>query len=74
MSEKNCPICGEEKVASCRCPRCDSACKNGHSWHTCVVHGVTVIGKSDHALPTWTCTCGRGDEGENKTGVRKREI
>lgn len=55
-----CPQCGEKAVISCRCPRCDSSCKNGHSWHTCVKHGKKVMGQSDHSTNTFTCTCGAG--------------
>lgn len=55
-----CPICQEKAVTTCRCFRGDSTCKNGHSWHRCTVHHVTVIGDSDHSIDTMKCTCGRG--------------
>lgn len=54
---KFCPICNERAVLSCKCPRADSKCKNGHEWHICTVHGKVVLGRSDHSLATFTCTC-----------------
>jgi hypothetical protein len=52
-----CPICGKKAISFCRCFRRDSYCPNNHWWHTCTVHKVKVIGKSDHLLSTMTCTC-----------------
>lgn len=60
MNDNTCPICGEDAVRTCKCFRKDSTCKNGHDWHTCTIHKIKVIGRSDHSLPTFTCTCGRG--------------
>ncbi len=54
---QKCPVCGESRVENCRCPRADSTCPKGHKWHNCVVHGVRVMGHSDHSKPTDTCTC-----------------
>ncbi len=54
-----CPICEGPAVTCCRCMRGDSVCAQGHQWHTCVPHGVVVVGSSDHALNTNTCTCGK---------------
>ena len=57
IDERKCPVCGEQAVTSCRCPRLDCFCKNGHSWHTCVKHQKIVLGESDHSRPTFECTC-----------------
>jgi len=35
-----CPVCGEKPKMNCKCPRGDSWCENGHSWHTCTIHLV----------------------------------
>jgi hypothetical protein len=54
-----CPECGERAKMSCRCPRLDCECPNGHEWHTCVEHKVKVVGPSNHSEPKgmgW-CTC-----------------
>ena len=56
-----CPICDSEVVGSCRCPRSDSECENGHSFHICVKHQVYVRGQSDHSTDTFSCTCGKDD-------------
>ena len=53
----NCPKCEKPAVQSCRCPRRDSECENGHQWHTCTVHKVIVEGGSDHSKDTFSCTC-----------------
>lgn len=53
----HCPICNELAFSICKCFRHDSECKNGHTWHTCTIHKVKVLGKSDHSIPTMTCTC-----------------
>lgn len=55
--ENRCPECGEEAETTCRCPRRDSVCKNGHEWHTCFVHKVIVVGQSDHRKSITSCTC-----------------
>ena len=52
-----CPVCGEPTIGSCRCPRSDSECKNGHKWHTCIKHHTKVLGHSDHSIPGTGCTC-----------------
>ena len=56
-----CPVCGEKYVRRCKCPRSDSECSNGHSWHRCVKHGRIVMGRSDHGLPADACTCKKGE-------------
>lgn len=55
--ENRCPECGEKAKTTCRCPRQDSECKNGHEWHTCTVHHVVVNGGSDHKTAISSCTC-----------------
>lgn len=67
----NCPECKEEAVTTCRCLMADSTCRNGHNWHTCVVHEVKVKGHGCHKGDTYKCTCGRG---YSKNGVIEREI
>lgn len=52
-----CPICGNPAIAWCKCFRRDMYCKCGHQWHICTIHKTIVLGKSDHSLPTMTCTC-----------------
>lgn len=67
VKENLCPTCNEESTLTCRCPRRDSCCKNGHTWHTCTVHHVLVIGGSDHGTNTFSCTCLRkGDKDGNR--------
>lgn len=46
-----CPVCGQRAVVSCKCPRIDCKCQNGHEWHTCTIHHVKVEGQSDHGPP-----------------------
>lgn len=53
----NCPVCGEKFVVTCKCPKRDSACKNGHHWHICLEHKKIVLGESDHSRPTLECSC-----------------
>jgi len=55
-----CPTCGEKSKMTCRCPRSDSMCPNGHHWHLCTVHKKVDLGKSDHCTDTFTCTCPGG--------------
>jgi len=62
-----CPICGELAQGSCRCPRGDSSCKNGHEWHTCTIHKKIVLGPSDHSTDTFSCTCLKEEEEKQKT-------
>jgi hypothetical protein len=62
----DCPICGEKAISSCRCPRGDSTCENGHEWHRCTIHNSIVIGPSDHSLDTFTCTCKKEKFKEDK--------
>lgn len=57
INPRKCPVCGEEAIESCRCPKLDSVCKNGHEWHTCLKHQKIVIGSSDHSRPTFECSC-----------------
>ena len=57
--QTGCPVCGEAIIRTCKCFRADSVCKNGHEWHTCVVHKVYVEGHSDHSEMGNTCTCGQ---------------
>ena len=56
-TKDSCPICKEPPEIVCRCFRHDCQCKNGHSWHTCVIHQKIVPGSSDHSIDTFTCTC-----------------
>ena len=60
MDASICPVCEKPRKSSCKCPRGDSKCENGHTWHVCTVHQKIVLGSSDHSLPTNTCTCGVG--------------
>lgn len=62
-----CPTCGEKRTTTCRCPRSDSKCPNGHQWHLCTIHKKVVLGGSDHSTDTFTCTCGAGS---HKPGER----
>lgn len=55
-----CPECGEKSIVVCRCLRSESVCKNGHTWHWCVRHGIVAKGKVSHGIPTDQCTCGNG--------------
>lgn len=50
-----CPICEQPGRNTCRCPRGDTACENGHHWHRCEVHRQVVIGESDHAKSGCSC-------------------
>jgi len=52
-----CPICNAPYQISCRCPRSDRICENGHEWHMCVIHNKIVLGESDHSLSINVCTC-----------------
>lgn len=54
-----CPVCGKEAKLTCKCFRQDSVCEDGHEWHTCTIHHVKVLGKSDHSTNTMSCTCGK---------------
>lgn len=63
-----CPQCGQSPEIMCRCPKGDSRCKNGHWWHTCLVHNCIVSGKSNHARPTYGCSCGE-TECEKKMNI-----
>lgn len=55
-----CPTCGEQYISSCRCPKSDRFCPQGHHWHKCVKHNVIVVGQSDHSKPTFDCSCQAG--------------
>lgn len=57
----HCPVCGEKFIVTCRCPKRDSKCKNGHEWHICLAHNRIVVGPSDHSRPTDECSCGKKD-------------
>lgn len=50
-----CPTCKGKVVESCRCARSDSVCENGHRWHICTEHRVSVVGESDHGKPGCSC-------------------
>lgn len=50
-----CPICEQPGRTTCRCPRGDTECENGHRWHRCEVHRRVVIGESDHAKSGCSC-------------------
>lgn len=53
-----CPFCGNPGQVFCKCLRMDSACKNGHHWHWCMVHNCVVPVEFDHAAKlTSDCTC-----------------
>jgi hypothetical protein len=67
--DKNCPICGNEAIKTCKCVRHDRECRNHHRWHTCSVHGVVVLGASDHSLNIDVCTCKREAEIDIKTKI-----
>lgn len=53
----NCPICGEDATYSCKCPKLDSICRNGHEWHICLVHNKKVLGPYNHISSTMKCSC-----------------
>lgn len=59
MSEysNNCPMCGGIATRTCKCPRGEKTCVNGHTWHRCTVHNVVVEGRSDHTRNIDECTC-----------------
>lgn len=61
-----CPICNEEPEMTCRCFMADSICKNKHEWHTCVTHGVKVLGRGDHTGNTFKCTCNNVENDRNR--------
>ncbi len=43
----SCPVCGAQRVMTCRCRIADSKCASGHEWH--YKQGQIVIGPSPHA-------------------------
>lgn len=51
----NCPICDKPAVITCKCPRMDSKCENGHDWHKCPVHFKIVVGQSNHQSKECSC-------------------
>ncbi len=61
-----CPICNQPAVLTCRCPRSDSECKNGHWWYCCLAHNEPriVLGKSDHGLDLMTCVCKKEEKSD----------
>lgn len=52
-----CPVCDSPSEGSCRCPRSDSSCANGHEWHLCFPCHKIVLSGSDHKLDITACTC-----------------
>lgn len=52
-----CPVCSAQVDSQCRCHRHDAICINGHEWHTCSFHKLTVLGPSDHTVAYGKCTC-----------------
>lgn len=61
-----CPVCGEKSIGGCRCPLSDQTCSNGHHWYRCPIHGITLIGESDHSGNTMRCQCGNTEYGIKK--------
>lgn len=59
-SDDNCPVCGKEYVARCRCLLGNKTCANGHDWHRCPVHGTINLG-SGHGSGGG-CTCPGGEK------------
>ncbi len=60
--EDNCPECGEKYVTSCRCPRSDRHCKNGHHWSRCLAHEKPIFillrdNTDTHKKETMACIC-----------------
>lgn len=53
----NCPVCESKAEISCKCPRGDSECVNGHKYHYCLVHERRVTGDADHKIPDNICSC-----------------
>lgn len=52
MSNPNddaCPICNSKIIASCRCPRQDRKCENGHETHYSLYHRKWHVGPSNHS-------------------------
>lgn len=75
MQYNVCPLCGENYERRCKCPLACKECKNGHKWHTCVVHNNLVMGEADHSLPTYRCRCMIGDTEAGKyTITPKAEV
>ncbi len=74
-----CPVCQKPAKMTCKCPRLDSTCENGHEWHYCPVHHDKVnLGHSDHAKSDCTCpkeeetlTEGYGGWGHGYSGVEE---
>lgn len=64
MNTNVCPVCGSPAIVSCRCPKSNSECKNGHKWHYCLAHNPikVVLGASDHSKATLACSCIRWDK------------
>ena len=56
----DCPICGMPAEVTCRCPRRDSECGNGHRWHWCLRCRVKVALPGLHSVTG--CSCVRKDE------------
>lgn len=52
-----CPICNAIPQWTCKCPRAESFCENGHYWHTCIVHNKIVLSPVDHRRSVNECTC-----------------
>jgi hypothetical protein len=59
---EKCPVCGEPPKGSCRCPRSDSQCVNGHNWALCFAHDQLKVvtlkpGADTHKVELGTCIC-----------------
>jgi hypothetical protein len=60
-----CPECHTNWVSRCKCFRADRTCANGHTYHTCVKHGITVAGHADHTVGMEHCSCGKDKINDN---------
>jgi hypothetical protein len=52
-----CIICGAAIKAQCRCPRGDTMCMNGHSYHYSHYHKEYHLGKADHSVDIMSPDC-----------------
>ena len=55
MEQIPCPVCKEPPKVVCKCPVSDATCANGHHWHTCQVHFVTVPRLGRHGFEGCSC-------------------
>jgi hypothetical protein len=53
----NCKICGGKIKLTCRCPRSDSTCENGHEYHWSPYHKEWHLGESNHTTDTFSPDC-----------------